>query len=56
MQEPVVPGQHTPIERSVGAGFVYPMCGEIQTMPGLAANPVAVRIDVDYKDDMVGLR
>ncbi|MGA1557027.1 MAG: formate--tetrahydrofolate ligase, partial [Ilumatobacteraceae bacterium] len=32
---------------SVGAGFVYPICGAMSTMPGLAKSPAASRIDFD---------
>src|SRR5690606_4598473 len=32
---------------SVGAGFVYPICGEMRTMPGLGTTPAAARIDFD---------
>ena len=28
---------------SVGAGFVYPICGDMSTMPGLASSPAAAR-------------
>jgi formate--tetrahydrofolate ligase len=40
---------------SVGAGFVYPICGEIRTMPGLSAHPAAARIDIDAEGEIVGL-
>ena len=40
---------------SVGAGFVYPICGEMRTMPGLGANPAAHRIDLDEDGEIVGL-
>jgi formate--tetrahydrofolate ligase len=39
----------------VGAGFVYPICGEIRTMPGLSAHPAAARIDIDAEGEIVGL-
>ena len=31
---------------SIGAGFIYPICGEMRTMPGLGSSPAATRIDV----------
>jgi formate--tetrahydrofolate ligase len=43
------------VRASVGAGFVYPICGEIRTMPGLGANPAAARIDIDEDGQIVGL-
>ncbi|MCX9192294.1 formate--tetrahydrofolate ligase [Carbonactinospora thermoautotrophica] len=43
------------VRASVGAGFVYPICGEMRTMPGLSSNPAAVRIDIDDNGDIVGL-
>ncbi len=35
------------IRASVGAGFLYPLCGEMRTMPGLPSRPVFFDIDVD---------
>ena len=32
---------------SVGAGFVYPICGDMRTMPGLGTKPAASIIDFD---------
>jgi formate--tetrahydrofolate ligase len=43
------------VRASVGAGFVYPICGEVRTMPGLSANPAAARIDLDADGEIVGL-
>jgi formate--tetrahydrofolate ligase len=40
---------------SVGAGFIYPICGEMRTMPALGANPAATRIDIDSRGEIVGL-
>lgn len=39
---------------SVGAGFVYPICGDMRTMPGLGSSPAATRIDLDG-GEIVGL-
>jgi formate--tetrahydrofolate ligase len=42
------------IRASVGAGFLYPLCGDMRTMPGLSAHPGFERVDlVDGK--VVGL-
>jgi len=43
------------VRASVGAGFVYPICGDIRTMPGLSANPAAAHIDLDENGEVVGL-
>ncbi len=40
---------------SVGAGFVYPICGAMSTMPGLGTAPAASRIDFDESGQIVGL-
>ena len=43
------------VRASVGAGFVYPICGAMRTMPGLGANPAAVSIDIGADGRVVGL-
>jgi formate--tetrahydrofolate ligase len=43
------------VRASVGAGFVYPICGDMRTMPGLSAHPAAARIDLDEQGEIVGL-
>jgi formate--tetrahydrofolate ligase len=43
------------VRASVGAGFIYPICGEMRTMPGLASNSAAERIDIDADGNVVGL-
>ncbi len=43
------------VRASAGAGFVYPICGDIRTMPGLSALPAAARIDLDDEGEIVGL-
>jgi formate--tetrahydrofolate ligase len=43
------------VRASVGAGFVYPICGEMRTMPGLGTSPAAARIDLDKEGEIVGL-
>jgi methylenetetrahydrofolate dehydrogenase (NADP+)/methenyltetrahydrofolate cyclohydrolase/formyltetrahydrofolate synthetase len=37
------------IRASVGAGFLYPLCGQMRTMPGLPSRPAFM--DVDLTDD-----
>jgi formate--tetrahydrofolate ligase len=43
------------VRASVGAGFVYPICGDMRTMPGLSASPAAARIDIDTHGLIMGL-
>ena len=43
------------VRASVGAGFVYPICGDMRTMPGLGANPAAISIDIGPDGRVVGL-
>ncbi|MPZ00404.1 MAG: formate--tetrahydrofolate ligase [Actinophytocola sp.] len=43
------------VRASVGAGFVYPICGDMRTMPGLGTNPAAFRIDLDDDGLVTGL-
>jgi formate--tetrahydrofolate ligase len=40
---------------SAGAGFVYLICGDMRTMPGLGKDPAAARIDIDDSGEIVGL-
>jgi formate--tetrahydrofolate ligase len=34
---------------------VYPICGNMSTMPGLSGTPAAERIDIDENGEVVGL-
>ncbi|MFC1709522.1 formate--tetrahydrofolate ligase [Candidatus Omnitrophota bacterium] len=43
------------IKASVGAGFLYALCGEMRTMPGLPTTPAGTKIDIDKKGRVVGL-
>jgi formate--tetrahydrofolate ligase len=43
------------IRASVGAGFLYPLCGEMRTMPGLPSVPAFVAVDIDETGKTVGL-
>ena len=44
------------VRASAGAGFVYPICGEMRTMPGLGSDPAAAHIDIDpVTGETVGL-
>ncbi|MEZ4667791.1 MAG: formate--tetrahydrofolate ligase [Anaerolineae bacterium] len=35
------------VRASVGAGFIYPLCGDMRTMPGLPSHPAAESVDLD---------
>ena len=41
------------IRASVGAGFLYPILGDMRTMPGLPTRPVFYDVDVDLKTGKV---
>lgn len=43
------------VRAAVGAGYVYAICGEMRTMPGLSKSPNAERIDLDEDGHIVGL-
>jgi formyltetrahydrofolate synthetase len=41
------------IRASVGAGFLYPLLGEMRTMPGLPTRPVFYDVDLDLETNRV---
>ena len=41
------------IRAAVGAGFLYPLCGDMQTMPGLSSSPAFERVDMDFATNKV---
>lgn len=41
------------IRASVGAGFLYPLCGAMRTMPGLPTRPVFYDVDLNLKTGKV---
>jgi len=43
------------IRASVGAGFLYPILGDMRTMPGLPTVPAAANIDIDKDGNPTGL-
>jgi methylenetetrahydrofolate dehydrogenase (NADP+)/methenyltetrahydrofolate cyclohydrolase/formyltetrahydrofolate synthetase len=43
------------VRASVGAGFIYPLCGEMRTMPGLPARPVFMQVDLAEDGRILGL-
>jgi formyltetrahydrofolate synthetase len=43
------------IRASVGAGYLYPLLGEISTMPGFTTRPAYYDVDIDAEGKVVGL-
>ena len=43
------------VRAAVGAGYVYAICGQVRTMPGLPKHPAAESIDIDADGNVVGL-
>jgi formyltetrahydrofolate synthetase len=43
------------VRASVGAGFIYPLLGEMRTMPGLGTRPAFMNVDIDEDGQVVGL-
>ena len=43
------------IRASVGAGFLYPLCGDMRTMPGLPRRPAFMDVDLDAEGRVQGL-
>jgi len=43
------------VRASVGAGFIYPICGDMRTMPGLGGQPAAAIIDLLENGEITGL-
>ena len=43
------------VRLAAGAGYVYALSGQMQTMPGLGSHPAAERMDLDADGRIVGL-
>jgi formate--tetrahydrofolate ligase len=43
------------VKVSAGAGFLYALCGEMRTMPGLPTEPAGTKVDIDDKGKVSGL-
>lgn len=43
------------VRLAAGAGYVYAICGDMRTMPGLSSSPAALRIDLDESGEVIGL-
>ena len=45
----------TEVRASTGAGFIFPLCGAMRTMPGLPSHPAGENVDIDENGRVVGL-
>ena len=43
------------VRLAAGAGFIYPLAGDMRTMPGLPSHPAGEKIDIDADGNIVGL-
>jgi formate--tetrahydrofolate ligase len=43
------------VRASVGAGFIYPIVGEMRTMPGLGKSPGGLNVELDENGEIQGL-
>jgi len=43
------------VRASAGAGFLYPLLGEMRTMPGLPSRPAFFDVDLDEQGNVVGM-
>jgi formyltetrahydrofolate synthetase len=43
----------TDVRASVGAGFIFPLCGTMRTMPGLPTRPAFTDVDIDLETGRV---
>jgi formyltetrahydrofolate synthetase len=37
------------VRAAVGAGYIYPICGDIMTVPGLPTRPGFYDVDIDFE-------
>lgn len=40
---------------SAGAGFLYPLCGQMRTLPGLPSRPSFIDVDIDESGQVIGM-
>lgn len=43
------------IKAAIGAGYLYPILGEMRTMPGLPSIPAGAKVDIDENGKITGL-
>jgi formyltetrahydrofolate synthetase len=42
------------VRASAGAGFLYPLLGDVMTMPGLPTEPASEHMDIDENGNLIG--
>jgi formate--tetrahydrofolate ligase len=43
------------VKLAAGAGYIYPLAGDMRTMPGLPSKPAGINVDIDENGKAVGL-
>ena len=43
------------VRAAVGAGYIYPLLGEMRTMPGFGSTPAYLNVDIDPTGKVTGL-
>jgi methylenetetrahydrofolate dehydrogenase (NADP+)/methenyltetrahydrofolate cyclohydrolase/formyltetrahydrofolate synthetase/formate--tetrahydrofolate ligase len=43
------------VRAAIGAGFIYPLLGDMRTMPGLGTHPAFMNVDIDRDGNVLGL-
>jgi formyltetrahydrofolate synthetase len=43
------------VRAAAGAGFLYPLLGQMRTMPGLPSRPAFIAVDLDENGEVVGM-
>jgi len=43
------------VRLSAGAGFLYPLLGQMRTMPGLPSRPAFIDVDIDGEGNVIGM-
>lgn len=43
------------VKAAVGAGYLYPILGDVRTMPGLPSVPAGTRVDIDDTGRIIGM-
>ena len=41
------------VRAAVGAGYIYPICGDIMTIPGLPTRPGFYDVDIDTETERI---
>ena len=53
-EEPFFSGRQTALLfTTMGAGFLFPLCGTMRTMPGLPTRPAFTDVDIDVETGRV---